>query len=355
MKIHANSCLHNSAGENKMIRVRELRATRDTREATELPDMRASAWDDLGPHDRVVFSDMDLWDHEGSRQWLHNIHKGELVRKNQLMIYNNVGFSARHRQTKWGCRGYNIPKLLVRDCDFTEITQEHGLYMSNSSSVTVERSTFVRTGSQGLQFAHRPNPYQQYDADCMPYDTAPLHTFEDCHFVDCGKGGTRPSFNLTMFDPGCSEYPATIRITDSSFVSNWSTAGPKNNFSTGAFVFTPSQGGPDNDERNPIGAFAIKNCLFDFAAGDRPIGKIDGATTIHITDSCFIARAHTQPFIDINRKQPWKSSVLLKNCTSKGDVKLRIWDGDDVIARVGVDTGLGRSIYIEEDGSVFTR
>ena len=136
MKINANACLNNTAGENKAIRVRELRALRrDRGNIEQLPDFTSGMWPDE-PHARIVFEDMELRDKEGSRQWLHNVHKGALERRTQLMVYSNVGFTANYQQTKWGVRGYNLPQLVVQDCDFTEITQEHGMYMSNSSSVT---------------------------------------------------------------------------------------------------------------------------------------------------------------------------------------------------------------------------
>ena len=356
MKIHANSAVNNTAGQNKGLRMRELRAMRGPKtDIAEIPDMRASDYPE-DPSERIIFEDMDLRDKEGHRQWLWNLHKGELVRRNNLLVFKNVSFTADEPQTKWGMRCFNTGPYVLKDCDFTEITQEHGAYVSNSSNVSATGCTFLRVGSQGLQFAHRSQPYQQYDADCMDYDRAPIHEFRDCHFIDCAQGGTRPSFNLTMFDPGDSENPATIRVEDCSFVSKWHTAGPKNNFSSGAFVFNCGQGGPENDDRNPIGSVTIKNSLFDFTSGDRPIGKIDGVSTVMIEDSCFIGRAHNMPFIDINRKQDWTvDGIYLKNCTARGNAQIRLWDGDDIIARVSLDTGPGRTVYINGEGAVFAR
>ena len=115
--------------------------------------------------------------------------------------------------------------LQFLDCDFTEIPQEHGLYVSNAADTTLDRCTFLRVGSQGAQFAHRePRRTSSTTRTTCPTQESPTHVVRDCHFIDCAYGGTRPSFNLTYFSPGSAlRQPGSILIEDCSFVCDWPT------------------------------------------------------------------------------------------------------------------------------------
>lgn len=333
MKINANDCIYNTAAENKALRVRELRALRGPRtDLAYLPDVTRNDWpEDLG---RLVFEDMELSSEPGHRQWIQNLHKGELVPRSPV-VYRNVGFTGPDQQLKWGVRGFNPGDLFVSDCDFTAIKREHGMYISTGNNTSVNGCTFLRVGSQGLQFVNRDVAYQQYGADNLTPSKHTSHLVEDCHFVDCGYRGDRPSFNLTYFDPGTNEYPATVKVKDSSFVSNWATPGLKGNYSTGGMVI--SHYNTEDPSVNPVGSVLIQNSLFDFASGDRAIATIRGANTILIEDSCFIARAHNLPFIDINSKTDFTAEhIFVKNCRSK-NVKIRLWKDGDIIAKVHLD------------------
>lgn len=341
MPFFAPRCYGNTSDQNKALRIRQLRSERSEREEGQaLPDLRPDDWPANG-REPIVYENRELLVNDG-RQWAFNVHKGALRRRPNLVRWSNVGVRGEYPMLKWGSREYNVDAREILDCDYTDIAQEHGAYISPSGSTKVARSTFLRCGSQGLQFAHRPNAYQQYSADNMPYAKPPVHEIDDCHFVDCGTGGTRPSFSLTYFDPGSSEYPGTVRVTNSSFVADWSEPGPKGNLSTGAFVMTPSQGGPDivPEMGDMLQSTSFVNCVFDYTKGDRPLGAIRASTNILFEQSCFIAREHLQPWIDIDdggtdRLHGMKSKrITIRDCVSRG-VKLRVWGaGDWVIATV---------------------
>jgi hypothetical protein len=339
--INATSYIHNSSDQNKTVRVRELRALRGPRtDLAYLPDVTRHDWpEDKG---RLVFEDLELQSEPGHRQWLHNHHRGELTERSPV-LYKNVGWTGPDQQMKWGLRSYNPGDLFVVDNDFTEIKREHGMYMSTGGSSSFSGCTFLRVGSQGIQIVNRDVPYQQYGPDNLSPTKNATHLISDSHFLDCGYRGDRPSFNATYFDPGNEFYPSTIKFQDSSWVSEWPTPGLKGNYSTGAFVIT--QYNPGDSEVNPVGSVVIQNCLFDFTNGDRAIGSIRGANTIMLEDSTFIARAHSQPFIDVNKKSNYTTEhIFIKNCRAR-NVKLRVWKDGEVLSQVDLECPDG-GLYI---------
>lgn len=344
MTFNAITSYGKTSSQNKALRIRQLRADRGTRaQVATIPDLKRDDW----PSDRpATITYRDTACAPGPNvQWAWNVHKGDLVRRTTELVWDNIGVTGEHRHLKWGSREYNVGPRLITHCDYTDIAQEHGAYISNSSDTTVIASTFLRCGSQGLQFAHRPKAYQQYTADNMPYERSPIHTIDDCHFVDCGYKGTRPSFSLTYFDPGSTEHPGKVKVRDSSFVAAWPEAAYKDNFSTGAFVLTPSQGGPDivPEMGDMLQHTIFENCVFDYTSGDRPIGVIRGSTNILFERCCLIAREHKQPWIDIDsggfeRLGGMKSKrIAIRDCVAKG-VKMRVFGPDNkVIATVDMN------------------
>lgn len=297
MTFKAHNYINNTSAQNKGVAIRRLRATRTPRvDVGSLGDLKNWVGGD------VTWRDLEAHPPAGL-QWASNMHKKDLVRRTGTYTWNNIGVTGQDRSLKWGTREYNTPYRRFIDCDFTDIDQEHGLYVSNSSGTVLHRCTFLRCGSQGAQFAHRDGPYQQYGADNMPYDEKPRHGAVDCHFVDCGFEGTRPSFNLTYFSPGSSEYPARMAIRDSSFVANWSEERYDGKKSTGAIVVCPQQGGPElNGRIGPmVERLEIKNCLFDYTAGDREICSLRSIGDLIIEDSVFIARSHQYAWLTIDK------------------------------------------------------
>jgi len=149
----------------------------------------------------------------------------------------------------------------------------------------------------------------------------------DSHFVDCADGGTRPSFNLTYFSPGTSEFPGSIAIEDSSFVCRWDEerSGKR---STGGLVVTPSQGNEPLAGQNMMREVFLKNCLFDFTAGDRALAELRSVDEVVFEDCAFIARDHNLPFISVDKDYgnldgTKTKRIVFRNCRSKG-VRLNI-------------------------------
>jgi len=328
-RFNALDCMDNDAATNKLVRLPALRKERaPRRDVQALGDIRADDWQ---TGERLFWEDQNSVVPKGYNQWSSNLHKGELKRRGGSYAWCNIGVAPGldASQLKWGTREYNAPERSFYNCDFTEIPQEHGLYVSNSGSTTLDRCTFLRVGSQGAQWAYRPLPYQQYDADNMPYDENPTHVVTDCHFVDCGTGGTRPSFNLTYFSPGTSVFPGSLSIVGSSFVSDWSQARPDGKRSTGGLVVTPSQGNEPLRTTNMMREVYLYNCLFDFTAGDRSMISIRSTDEIVFEECAFIARDHAQPNITIDKdygdlNDTKTKQIVFKNCKASENVRLKI-------------------------------
>ena len=329
-QFNAHDCFENGPGKNKQAAIPRLRESR-------APRKRVGTIGDVTewrPGTSLVKRDMESVVPKGYSQWSSNLHKKGLQVRGGSYTWENIGVTAAPdaRQLKWGTREYNSPDRIFRDCDFTRIPQEHGLYVSNYGSTTLEGCTFLRMGSQGAQWAHRPIPYQQYDADCLAYQVPPVHTVRDTHFVDCGFKGTRPSFNLTYFDPGSSAMPGTLLIEDSSFVCYWPEARGDGARSTGALVLAHMSSAPPLDaELGPMMAsVTLRNVLFDFTSGDRPIAEIRSAAELVIEDCAFIARSHSQPFVMVDRDSSGNDlggtkteRIVLRNNRARG-VTLRL-------------------------------
>ena len=333
--------------ENKDRRLPRLRAERSDRvPATRIPDLKA--W----PGKPTIYADLEIAVSPNT-QWAFNLHRPKSIDLTDLspsgyLEFRNIGIRPGEGATglKWGSREYNAPDRRFIDCDYTDIPKEHGLYVSNSGDTLLERCTFLRTGSQGAQWAHRPLPYQQYHADNAPYQRPPNHVVRDCHFVDCAFQGDRPSFNLTYFSPGTSENPGSLLIEDSSFVCKWpepridnaNSASPRTRFSSGALVVTPSQGNLPLDpaQGQMMKQVTLRNCLFDFTAGDRAIAEIRSVDEIVIENCCFIARNHSQNSVSIDRLS---GSAKILNGTKSQRLVLRNNLAKDVVVRLGLGDG----------------
>jgi len=340
--------------ENKNRRLPHLRDQRDDRvSATRIPDLKT--W----PGTNKVYSNLEVAVSPNT-QWAFNLYRPKSKDLTNLspsgyLEFRNIGIRPGDGAVglKWGSREYNAPDRRFIDCDYTEIPKEHGLYVSNSGNTLLERCTFLRVGSQGAQWAHRPRPYQQYHADNAPYQSPPLHIVRDCHFVDCAYRGDRPSFNLTYFSPGTSENPGTIIIEDSSFVCKWdkpridnpNSAAPRIRYSSGAIVVTPSQGNLplDPSKGQMMKRVTLHNCLFDYTAGDRAIAELRSIDEIVIEDCCFIARDHTQNGINIDRLSGPKSIL---DGTKSRRLVLRNNLADNVVIRLGLGDGTRNTKFV---------
>jgi len=164
---------------------------------------------------------------------------------------------------KWLHRasGLDAPVELI-DSDFSDVRVEHCFYVDPPDDVTIQRTTFQRAASQGIQLANRsfhydspssewyeenvynvpggmtrptrdvsPSTYQppsqplfrtadwdisepflgcQYEPDNAPSIRRPTILIDDVHLVDCSRGGinTKIGFNITLFTLGEARYPS---------------------------------------------------------------------------------------------------------------------------------------------------
>lgn len=294
----------NSSEQNKALRLPDVRTARSVR--TPVGTIGDVGRDDWNPGDGDLWKgNMESVVPQGYAQWSSNLHRKIDPRPGKY-TWSNIGISPGEGadQLKWGTREYNAPFRQFLECDFSDIPREHGLYVSNYEGTEVIDCTFLRCGSQGIQFAHRPQPYSQYDADNLPYSAKPLHILRNSHFVDNAYKGDRPSYNATYFNPGTSAMPGTLRIEDCTFVSNWDEPKFYNNKelrSTGALVTAdmggnaPLIGGPMMEK------VTIKNTLFDYTRSDRPIISLRSVQNILIEDCCIILRDCTQPAMNVDK------------------------------------------------------
>lgn len=241
---------------------------------------------------------------------------------------DTADFKARE-QMKWGMRRYDLGDTYIGDCDFFDIPKEHGIYDSLAGHGYYRGCTFKNVGSQAIQLAYRDRPYQQYLADNDPFTKKPVIVIEDCHAVDTGRQGSRPSFAFTLFDPGTREKPGTVIVRDCSYVSDWATPRHYNGRelrSTGGLVVHQYQQVGDGEAATEL--VVVTNTLFDSTKGDRALVAIRGVDTTVFHDSTFTARDHPQPFVDIDDEAGANESgfVIIDNCRSLGrqPVQLRV-------------------------------
>jgi len=311
----ALSAAGNSPEQNKALRLPAVRASRASRASVgTIGDVKRNDW---------ARGTGDLWKGNmesvvppGYAQWSSNLHRNIDPRPGKY-TWSNIGVSPGQgaNQLKWGTREYNAPFRQFLACDFSDIPREHGLYVSNYEGTEVIDCTFLRCGSQGVQFAHRPFPYQQYDADNLPYSSKPRHVLKNSHFIDNASGGDRRSYNATYFNPGTSVHPGTLLIEDCTFVSNWDKPQYYNNRelrSTGALVIADMSGNAPLAGGPMMEAVTIKNTLFDYTRSDRPIISLRSVGNILIEDCCIILRDCVQPAINVDKYIDSKDTKTLR-------------------------------------------
>ena len=274
-------------------------ATRSSEQnkAAFLPPLRATRADGP-PRKRVVKSftfppgaapdmaDIDLF---AEWQWAINIARGsapfagvelDSIDKTGNVDIARVSFQPNPasdfapKKMKWGMRRYNLGDTTVTDCDFTGIPEEHGIYDNLSGHGLYRGNTFLNLGGQGIQIAHRDEPYQQYKADNIRLKASPLIVQENNHAVDCGRNAARSGFTWTFFDAGSWEHPSTIVLRGCTAVAAWDftrTAGgeiveanhPEAIRSPGGLMVHNYRPRPKGAENFPTEHLVLDACLFD--------------------------------------------------------------------------------------------
>jgi len=284
-----------TAAENKLWRYPDILASRTGRVSDSPGDIRRGQW----TQGDLVMENMES---VVTGQWHSNMHVDTAPRPGKYIWKNIECRSAIEdvwaTKNLWGAREHYVPERLVDDCDFS-FMKEHGLYISPQEGSTVRRSTFVKVGSQGLQYAHRPVAKGSSYANNHSYTADPVYIVDDCHMVDCGRFAGRGSFSLTYFTCGNVDHPGTFKVSNSSFVANWDQ--PNNDYfgdyhSTGAMVVTA---GSWDDGSNWSGGcqtklIELKNNLYDYTTPDRSILSLRSFEDLVIEDCVFLMRNNSR-------------------------------------------------------------
>ncbi|MEM6673544.1 MAG: hypothetical protein AAF726_11930, partial [Planctomycetota bacterium] len=313
-----------TAEENKQAYLPPVRARRSRNRERIVDSFKYGAGEAPDMGDLDIFTE---W------QWCVNVANGGKVKTGHVDVAR-VSFqpnpdSQGGTKMKWGMRRYNLGDTTVIDCDFTDITKEHGVYDSLSGHGLYAGNTFLRLGGQALQIVYRDQPYKAYKtADNLPYTAKPIIVLEDNHVVDCGLNASKSGFTFTFFDAGTHEFPSTIVVRDCTIVHAWDfarTSGGKRVApsdrgamrSPGCFVVNQYKADDPKAKNHCTETVVIDNCLFDVTLSGMPVAAIRGTETVLVEDSCFIARDHRNPVFNID-DIPCRQSgkVILENCVS---------------------------------------
>jgi len=306
----AKNYLENTVDQNKGLRIRALRMNREPRAVQGgISDIAQWPGGDLLHENKLC-----LVPHGGS-QWAFNVHlgSGPILQRQTSLTWNNVSVrpdpGPGSSSLLFGTREYNVPDRHFINCDFTEIPKAHGSYVSSTGDTTLDGCTYLRNGGQGAQFSHRSQASNNNQANA-PYVESPTHVVRDCHFLDNGWFAGWASFSLTYASPGTSEFPGSLLIEDSSFVSKFSTPRYDGFESSGALLVYRDSGNPQLD--SAVGQMmtnvTIRNCLFDYTNGDRSIADLKSMDELVIEECCFIARDHNRPDLWVDKD--WSGNDL---------------------------------------------
>ena len=230
---------HDGGGGKSTIKIGGTEATVDHNDAWPF-----DSYISLDASRDLTWSDVNLTANGEYDQWFFNVHGDGLLERPGTLIWDNVGIDGAASQSdkiKWGCREYNLIDRSFINCDFSHITREHGTYSSLNGDTLAQSCTFTRCASQGIQKYSRDAGYSQYGPDNRPQWKEQRTDILDCHFVDNGYQGDRPSYALTIYQ-GCTQFPADVVVSNCSFVEKWPTS-VDNGYSTGAIVCAPSSQG----------------------------------------------------------------------------------------------------------------
>ncbi len=371
-RFRAHDCARNTSAQNKRYIVPHILAARSPRDEGDLPN---AVLQEPGKHwngyqwkndeGDLIFENREDY---CTSQWASNLYAngddkpkrpGKYIWKNCFVSTATDPYNA---GMKWGTREWNVPHREFIDCDFFAIPKEHGLYISVYEGTVVDRCTFIRMGSQGIQVVHRifSDPPYSPTGDNRPYEAKPLHILKDSHFIDCADKGDRPSYNASYFNPGSPEFPGTLKVENCSFVANWDTPqGTYDSHSTGALVVAPMSNNPVLTD-NFMELVEVKNCLFDFTDPNRSIVNIRSTDTIVFEDCTFIQRDTIRTAVTIDKPNGYTGDtkskrIIIRNCIGI-DAKLSVVLGDDYGDEVKHDLHTpGKEIVIDgETGMVLS-
>ncbi len=109
-------------------------------------------------------------------------------------------------KTRWGVRAYDVIDWKFLHCEFRNIPDEHGCYLSAPGSVLWSRCRFENIGSQAIQVVYRWQPPNLHETTNPALrDIGGLQHVQECLVLEVGKpSGGRPSYALSFFEgPRC--------------------------------------------------------------------------------------------------------------------------------------------------------
>ena len=370
-RFRAHLAAGKTAAENKRLIVPHILAARSPREFSDTPVQwvqHAPGWlqTEWTEGDLVFENKYTLT--EG--QWATNLFQngyqerpGSFTMRNVLLQPQLEPFNPGMR---WGLRAHNMPEALFEDVDCYANLNSHGLYVSPYEDTTFNRCTFVRCGAQGIQVTYRPrDESQSYQGDNRHFAKKTTHVLRDSHFIDCGETGPSRSFAATYQNPGSQEFKASVLVENCSFVEDYSEPFGRYDWkSTGALLLSPmpfSQ--PEVLTSNITESLVVRNTLFDYTKGDRPMALIRSTDEVLFEDCMFIARDY-EGVVSVNAANAHTGTskvkrIVLRNNKTEGTVRLRINKDDqmqwnDWLLDLDMDTE-GREVVIDaETGKVIS-
>jgi hypothetical protein len=108
--------------------------------------------------------------------------------------------------TRWGVRAYDVIDWRFLHCEWRNIPDEHGCYLSAPGSVLWSKCKFEGIGSQAIQVVFRTDPAHAHETSNPALgEIGGLQHVVECLFLECGKpSGGRPAYALSFFEgPRC--------------------------------------------------------------------------------------------------------------------------------------------------------
>lgn len=105
-------------------------------------------------------------------------------------------------RTRWGIRAYDVMDWRFTRCEWRNLPDEHGCYLSAPGNVTWQKCRFEGIGSQAIQVVFRTDGAGAGETSNPSLrNMGGLHHVAESLFLECGKpSGGRPSYAISFFE-----------------------------------------------------------------------------------------------------------------------------------------------------------
>lgn len=104
-------------------------------------------------------------------------------------------------RTRWGIRAYDVMDWTFTHCEWRNLPDEHGCYLTAPGNVTWQRCRFENIGSQAIQVVFRHEGANKDTSNPGLRTMRGLQHVAQCLILECGKpSGGRPSYALSFFE-----------------------------------------------------------------------------------------------------------------------------------------------------------